>query len=107
MPKGITIALDPDVNFATDSVGLALVERLAAISNDPIQYPEAQRHPLWRHHRSFDLAQNRCARTIDLTRSCRCTRSEPRLERETLAMGSNLRASSKCGERHNDTFDDL
>ncbi|KAL7664233.1 Vacuolar aminopeptidase I [[Candida] zeylanoides] len=36
--KGITIALDPDVNFATDSVGLALVERLAAINNDPIQY---------------------------------------------------------------------
>lgn len=36
--KGVTIALDPNGNFATDSVGLALVEELARINGDEVQY---------------------------------------------------------------------
>lgn len=36
--KGITIAVDPNGNFATDSPGLALVENLARINEDTLQY---------------------------------------------------------------------
>lgn len=36
--KGVTIALDPNGNMATDSVGLALVEELARLNGDELQY---------------------------------------------------------------------
>lgn len=36
--KGITIAVDPNGNFATDAPGLALAEELARINDDSLQY---------------------------------------------------------------------
>ncbi|CUM67714.1 uncharacterized protein PRCAT00005419001 [Priceomyces carsonii] len=36
--KGITIALDPNGHMATDSTGLALLEQLASINDDKLQY---------------------------------------------------------------------
>lgn len=36
--KGISIALDPNGNMATDAIGLALVEQLAKVNDDKVQY---------------------------------------------------------------------
>lgn len=36
--KGISLALDPNGHFATDSIGQALVEELGRINDDPLQY---------------------------------------------------------------------
>ena len=36
--KGVTIALDPNGHFATDSVGVAFVESLAQLNKDELQY---------------------------------------------------------------------
>ncbi|KAK6455145.1 vacuolar aminopeptidase I precursor [Scheffersomyces xylosifermentans] len=64
--SGITIALDPNGHMATDSTGLALVEELARINKDPIQYFQIRNDSRSGGTIGPSISLQTGARTIDL-----------------------------------------
>lgn len=64
--KGITIALDPNGNMATDSIGLALVEELARANNDRLQYFQIRNDSRSGGTIGPSISLQTGARTIDL-----------------------------------------
>lgn len=64
--KGITIALDPNGNMATDSVGLALVEELARTNDDKLQYFQIRNDSRSGGTIGPSISLQTGARTIDL-----------------------------------------
>lgn len=64
--KGITIALDPNGNMATDSVGLALMEELARENDDKLQYFQIRNDSRSGGTIGPSISLQTGARTIDL-----------------------------------------
>ncbi|KAK6462257.1 vacuolar aminopeptidase I precursor [Scheffersomyces coipomensis] len=64
--KGISIALDPNGHMATDSTGLALVEELAKINNDELQYFQIRNDSRSGGTIGPSISLQTGARTIDL-----------------------------------------
>lgn len=64
--KGVTIALDPNGHMATDSTGLALVEEIARLNGDEIQYFQIRNDSRSGGTIGPSISLQTGARTIDL-----------------------------------------
>ncbi|RKP31150.1 vacuolar aminopeptidase [Metschnikowia bicuspidata] len=64
--KGMTIALDPNGHMATDAVGLALVEELARVNGDELQYFQIRNDSRSGSTIGPSVSLQTGARTIDL-----------------------------------------
>lgn len=64
--KGVCISLDPNGHMATDTVGLALVEEIAAVNNDKLQYFQIKNNARSGGTIGPSIASITGARTIDL-----------------------------------------
>ncbi|CCH62776.1 hypothetical protein TBLA_0I01160 [Henningerozyma blattae CBS 6284] len=63
---GITLSLDPNAHMATDVVGTAFVERLAAVNDDKVQYFQIKNNSRSGGTVGPFLASQTGARTVDL-----------------------------------------
>lgn len=63
---GLAIAIDPNIHFATDSVGVALLEQVAALNDDKLQYIQGRNDSRTGSSIGPYVSTQTGARTIDI-----------------------------------------